>query len=578
MVEAGPDRYPITLDGDNAFRLADNRDAAGGCFVGRDVHSNPYKDIDGAETPSHLNPVGQWLADNVFSDPSVNGPGGKGIWCTNCHSQAGQELWRAENVADLVHAQPGQDGHVREPVSVDQGGSIDDVVAALNAAINYPNGGLTTAQFTQWLDPKLSNPGDPTALDPSDQTHAIWRLDPGLCDHAGTLFGGAQNPAQDANVAVVELALNDGSQSCSTSVSAPGPDCDKDKKPDFFICGDYDNATDKNFNVHLLAGALTSEDGSGVPCDPKNDSPCFVQSPFCTTPDCVAAAEVTLGGHNSLAKPVPFSAATDGRDHWLAAGEPHCADCHSAPYVEQSGNINAFTPFNYPRKASLMRYSRGHQDITCQGCHESIHGLYPVTPPQFSSTGTAIDSTSYAQAASLNADGSHGPLKCGACHEVGSDQLPRSIDDLEYNGQRIRSINDPLERFDAAVSWAHTFTVEHDPTQDYCVNCHEDESHEVSWREEEWLEHSMKGRVPRKIMDRVELQEQGFISGDPAAQQDPLSTVCQGCHGDESDEISCSGEDGREWKEHLIEGRVSEKVWVYVSKNSRRTGNTTCGW
>ena len=77
---------------------------------------------------------------------------------------------------------------------------------------------------------------------------------------------------------------------------------------------------------------------------------------------------------------VPFSAATDGRDHWLSAGEPHCADCHAAPFVEQSGNINAFPPFNYPRKAGLMRYSRGHQDITCQGCHESIHGLYPVTP------------------------------------------------------------------------------------------------------------------------------------------------------------------------------------------------------
>ena len=73
--------------------------------------------------------------------------------------------------------------------------------------------------------------------------------------------------------------------------------------------------------------------------------------------------------------------------------------------MEQSGNINAFPPFNYPRKASLIRYSRGHRDITCQGCHESTHGLYPVTPN--------IDTTTYAQAASMNTDGSHGPLKCG---------------------------------------------------------------------------------------------------------------------------------------------------------------------
>ena len=56
----------------------------------------------------------------------------------------------------------------------------------------------------------------------------------------------------------------------------------------------------------------------------------------------------------------------------------------------------AYPPFNYPAKASLMRYSKGHQGISCQGCHESIHGLYPVTP--------TIDSTSYAQAAALNPD------------------------------------------------------------------------------------------------------------------------------------------------------------------------------
>ncbi len=143
---------------------------------------------------------------------------------------------------------------------------------------------------------------------------------------------------------------------------------------------------------------------------------------FCTTPDCVAAAQVTLASTctpaagERCAVPVPMSAATDGRDHWLSPGEPHCADCHAAPYVEQSGNINDFPPFNYPRKASLMRYSRGHQDITCQGCHESIHGLYPVTP--------TIDTTSYAQAANLNADGSHGPVKCSACHAVDNEGIP----------------------------------------------------------------------------------------------------------------------------------------------------------
>ena len=90
-----------------------------------------------------------------------------------------------------------------------------------------------------------------------------------------------------------------------------------------------------------------------------------------------------------------------------------------APFTEQSGNINPFPPFNYPAKASLIRYSFGHQGISCQGCHESIHGLYPVGP--------AIDNTTYAQAAALNGDGSHGPLKCGTCHQVDVNGIPNWI-------------------------------------------------------------------------------------------------------------------------------------------------------
>ena len=60
------DKYPITQAGNNANADGDNRLGKGGCFVGRDVHSNPLKDVDGVETAGHLNAVGQWLADNVF--------------------------------------------------------------------------------------------------------------------------------------------------------------------------------------------------------------------------------------------------------------------------------------------------------------------------------------------------------------------------------------------------------------------------------------------------------------------------------------------------------------------------------
>jgi hypothetical protein len=34
---------------------------------------------------------------------------GNGIWCTNCHNQLGQEIWKAENMVSLVHGVPGKE-------------------------------------------------------------------------------------------------------------------------------------------------------------------------------------------------------------------------------------------------------------------------------------------------------------------------------------------------------------------------------------------------------------------------------------------------------------------------------------
>jgi len=544
--------YPITITGDNEYQSGDNRLASGGCFVGRDVHSNIYKDTDGAETPEHLNAVGQWLSDNVF-DNQHDEPGGnqstRGIWCTNCHTQLSQEIWKAENVYDLIDSEGictsgSNKGQACKTSSNCGGGTctVNNVRAGSLQQIADEVAGGSLALVKSWLDPKGSicesatgadaglngrnctidaDCGNGMCVDKSydgvDRTHAAW------------------DPAnEDANVAIVEVAASGG---CSDG---------------------YAPYLDPTFGVNVCAKV----DGEGDPNYRILD--------FCTTDDCVAAAQATLIAGN-VAVAVPFRAATDARDHWLAPGEPHCADCHAAPYVEPSGgNIGEVDdfgrtkfrpPFNYPRKASLMRYSRGHRDITCQGCHESIHGLYPVTPN--------IDTTSYAQAAQWNPDDSHGPLKCGTCHRTDSDGIPDRIDELRYKGQRVRG------DFDAAVSWAHTFTDDHDPRVDYCRNCHEDESDEVSYREEEWLEHAMKGRASRKTMDQVEILQQGFISGDPAT-QNPRYTVCRGCHDDKWRDVSCGGSDGRRWKEHLTEGRVSEVVWEYVSK--ARTNGSTCGW
>jgi len=500
--------YPITETGDNAYAGSDNRDAAGGCFVGRDVHSNPGRNTDGAETREHLNAVGQWLQQNVANDTGAD----KGIWCTNCHSQLGQELWKTENCADLIHG---------DCTSNPRGAAtLADVAAAV---------GTTEAQAIAWLDPKTNA-----------DTAAIWNEDPGLCDYVGSLFGGTASPYQDGNVATIEVNLASAA-GCSTPVGAPGPDCNGDSSPDFYICGSTDG--DGDFSVNILD--------------------------FCTTSDCVAAAQATLTDANAAAVPVPMSAATDGRDHWLAPGEPHCADCHAAPYVEQSGNITPYPPFNYPRKASLFRYTRGHQDITCQGCHESTHGLYPVTPN--------IDTTTYAQAASMNVDGSHGPLKCGACHNANASGVESAVGDLTYQGVPIG------DNFDAAVSWMHTYTDETDPRDSICLRCHGDNRALIDCSDGKWTTHAKSGRVSRKSMDKAEKLTLGHVCGDPAFTPvaTTLNTLCQSCHGNRSGTLHRKGCTDR-WKNHLIEGRASEVTWEAVAgaeiSGQPAADGTVCGY
>ena len=69
-------------------------------------------------------------------------------------------------------------------------------------------------------------------------------------------------------------------------------------------------------------------------------------------------------------------------------------------------------------------------------------------------------------------------------------------------------------------------------------------------------------------MDKVEIERSGAVFGST----NPRNTVCQGCHGDEWNDVSCSDSD---WRQHLTRGRVSQSVWEAVSLT--RTG-TTCGW
>jgi hypothetical protein len=340
--------YPITKDGKNAYANADNRDAFGGCYVGRDVHANPNKDKDGVETKEHLNAIGQWLQENVSG--IGNGKQGKGLWCTNCHNQLSRELYQRDNLENAF----------KQTGTTIRNKSLDEIAKAI---------GVSTQDLaTKYMDPKVvptKDGGDDPEKSGIMLTWAAKRLVPDIAVIALKGKGPMVNKDEDGDVNVVPLSAN------------PAVDIKSIKLPE--------------------------------------------------------------GATGALA--VPYEAATNGRDYWLSPGAPHCADCHAAPFVEGQGGV-AF-PINQPGKYSLMRYSKGHAGLACQACHQSIHGLYPVVP--------VADPTTYAQSPQYNPDGSHGPFKCAACHEVNDKGVPKLADKKEHvmDGKPI------LEDYEAAVSYIH---------------------------------------------------------------------------------------------------------------------------
>ncbi len=339
------DTMLITKEGKNSQAKGDNRDAKG-CFAGRDVHTNINKDKDGVETDEHLNAIGKWLQDNVAK--IGNDKGGKGLWCTNCHSQISRELYQRDNLENAF-LQTGET--IRNK-------SLAEIAAAI---------GVTEKELQdKYLDPKviLNDKGEDTS-----SLLEFWAKDRLVPD-----------------IAVIALKGN-------------GPMISKD--------------ADGDVNVVPLSA------------NPAVD---------------ISTLKLPEGATGATA--VPYSAATHGKDYWLSAGEPHCANCHAAPYVEGQGGV-AF-PINQPGKYSLMRYSKGHAGLACQACHQAIHGLYPVQPE--------VDTTTYKQAAQYNPDGSHGPFRCAACHEVNDKGVPflaEKAKDYSWNGKPI------IDDYDLAVTWMH---------------------------------------------------------------------------------------------------------------------------
>ncbi len=341
------DGYPITPDGKNFYASSDNRDTKGGCFAGRDVHSNPNKDNDGVGTPEYLNAIGKWQQENVSK--IGNGKQGKGLWCTNCHNQLSRELYQRD---DLKNAFKQTGKTIRNK-------SLDEIAQAI---------GVDRKTLEQkYLDPKVV--ADKNGHDTPGKSGILltWAKDRMVPD-----------------IGIIAM------QNTSPLIT-------KDE--------------DGDINVSLLSA---------------NPS--------------VKPASLKLPEGATGASPVPYDAASHGRDYWLSPGVPHCADCHAPPYVEGQGGV-AF-PINQPGKYSLMRYSKGHAGIACQACHESIHGLYPVTP--------IIDPTTYKQATQYNPDGSHGPLLCASCHETNKSGVPIVAEALTWKGKKIKN------NLDAAISWIHS--------------------------------------------------------------------------------------------------------------------------
>ncbi len=127
-------------------------------------------------------------------------------------------------------------------------------------------------------------------------------------------------------------------------------------------------------------------------------------------------------------KPVPYEAASAGKDWWLAPSEPHCANCHIAPFVESEGG--KYFPIDQPNKYALYRYSKAHGVIACQSCHESIHGLYPV---RYEGPERTVDRTTHEQALQYSPDGKYaGPVTCAACHTVNEKGVPVQLAGTKY--------------------------------------------------------------------------------------------------------------------------------------------------
>jgi mono/diheme cytochrome c family protein len=133
---------------------------------------------------------------------------------------------------------------------------------------------------------------------------------------------------------------------------------------------------------------------------------------------------------------VAYASVSGGNDWWLSPSEPHCANCHIAPFVESEGG--KYFPVDQPNKYALYRYSKAHGLLACQSCHQSMHGLYPV---RYDGAKRTVDLTSHEQALQFSPDGKYaGPVTCAACHTVNQTGIPVQLSGTEYSGDYWASV------------------------------------------------------------------------------------------------------------------------------------------
>ncbi|WP_457641276.1 hypothetical protein [Persephonella sp.] len=300
----------IDDNGNPRFSNSDHRIAGGGCYLRRDAHSNP--DV---KPPFFLNELGKWYLKNVSMVDENGNPINeiRGLTCTNCHNHLNIELYRYDNLEDVVL----QKGKTLRNKSIEE---IIKVIAD----------GDEKKFRDFYADPKITK---------------------------------EQNPVYD-----------------------------------FYA----------NHKGAVLVKSIKDKDGKLklLPWNAKEGDP------------------------------VPYDVASTGKDWWLAPTEPHCANCHIAPFVESEGG--KYFPIDQPNKYSLYRYSKAHGSIACQSCHESIHGLYPV---RYEGPERTVDLTTHEQALQYSPDGKYdGPVTCAACHTVNEKGIPVQLTGTKYENDYWASV------------------------------------------------------------------------------------------------------------------------------------------